>query len=131
MTERFRRSKLTEKQWTTQVLGLADYGGYTHRWHISQSRKQIRTRDGKLILVGDPLSKGWLDWTFCNVKIGHMVISELKSDAKTITDEQQECLDALRACGVDAYYWRPRDIEEVQEVFLKHLRGPGRVQKLM
>lgn len=79
-------------------------------------------------LVGDKDSKGWLDWIFINEEYGVVLFRELKRDGEYPTKEQYACIEALKACGLDAGWWAPRDDAEIEETFLRWVRGPGKVR---
>lgn len=51
------------------------------------------------------------------VRAGRLVFAELKDMKRKPTEAQVEWLDQLRGCiGVEAYLWRPCDIEQVRRV---------------
>jgi len=92
---------LTEKAWMAQVVELAGILGWAsyHPW----------------LSIHSP--RGWPDLALCRPP--RLVLAELKSDAKAskVTDAQQMWLDLLDACdGVEAYLWRPSDLETVKAV---------------
>lgn len=112
-------SSESESEFTSWVRALALLGGFKRQYHTGDSRKQVRLPDGRLVLVGDKDAKGWLDWVFINEDRGILIIAELKKDGSYATPEQRACISALRACGVAAYCWAPRDRPEIEEVFLR------------
>jgi hypothetical protein len=48
------------------------------------------------------------------VRPPRLVYAELKSDAGRLAAEQQAWLADLRACGVEAYVWRPGDWDAIE-----------------
>lgn len=120
-------SKETEAEFTKWVRDIAHMAGFHRQYHTSDSRKAVRTKEGRTILIGDRDAKGWIDWIFINDDRGVIVFAELKADGKYPSPEQYECLDALKRCGLQAYWWAPRDRDEIEEVFLRWVRGPGKV----
>lgn len=116
MTKRPRES---EKEFTGFVTSVAHAGGWRRQAHFADSRKQIRTKDGRLILVGDNQAKGWPDWVFVHEGRGLILFAELKASDGVLEPEQKEWLNALRLCGLAAYAWWPKDRDEITEVFLR------------
>ena len=93
---------LSEKQFQEQVRDLAKIFGwkYYHTWRSIHS------------------PAGFPDCVM--VRGERLVIAELKSEKGIISDKQQEWLDALKEIPcVEAFLWRPDDIEQIAEV----LRG--------
>lgn len=86
-------------------------------FHVSDSRREvIDRRQGVSRLVGDELAKGWPDLVLVHPRRGLLLVRELKSDRGRVRPEQKEWLEALRAVGVDADVWRPRDLPEIEAV---------------
>ena len=52
----------------------------------------------------------------CMVRRPRVVFAELKRQDKSPTPEQQAWLDDLRACGHEAYLFRPSDFEEIVRI---------------
>jgi hypothetical protein len=42
-----------------------------------------------------------------------VIFAELKSDRGKVTDAQRAWIDELRACGQEAYIWRPKNTESI------------------
>jgi hypothetical protein len=92
---------ITEKQWMAQVVELAGILG----WQTYHAFLSIHS------------PRGWPDLALCRPP--RLVLAELKTDAKAakVTAAQQMWLDLLGACdGVEAYVWRPSDLEAVTAV---------------
>lgn len=61
---------------------------------------------------------GWPDLTL--VRPPELLVAELKSAKGRVSEAQQGWLDALAACGVETYIWRPRDFDAAH----RRLRRP-------
>ena len=88
----------TEKQFMAQVIELAKLRGWAH-YHTHDSR---RSEEGfpDLVLTRRP----------------RVIFAELKSDRGKLTPAQRAWLDELRACGQEAYVFRPRDWKTIERV---------------
>lgn len=90
---------LTETEWQTAILAYAK----SHRWLA------YHTHDARRSQAGFP------DLTL--VRAGRLVFAELKDMRRKPTEAQVEWLERLRDCiGVEAFLWRPCDIEQVRRV---------------
>jgi hypothetical protein len=58
--------------------------------------------------------RGFPDLVLCRPP--RLVFVELKSETGKLSTDQQEWLEALRACGVEVYVWRPSDLEQVTTI---------------
>lgn len=45
-----------------------------------------------------------------------VIAAELKREKGKPSDDQQSWLEAFRAAGVEAYLWRPSDVDEIFEI---------------
>lgn len=91
----------TEAQWQSEVLRLARRFG----WRTYHTRVSFGSAKGfpDLVLIKPP----------------RLVFAELKSDGGAIKPEQQEWITDLEVSGVEAYLWRPRDIERVVAILTR------------
>jgi hypothetical protein len=93
---------LTEKQWDAQLFasktGLAPMLGWRLTYHTLRS-KGSRSGFPDRVLVRDRL-----------------IAVELKTESGPVSDAQREWLDGLAAAHVEAYLWRPRDVEEIGRI---------------
>ena len=90
--------RLTEKRFQQQVLGLATLLGW-RAYHTYDSR---RSTEGfpDLVLVRRP----------------RLIFAELKAQRTPVTDDQRAWIDELRACGQEAYIWRPEHWERLERL---------------
>jgi hypothetical protein len=90
--------KLTEAQFMAQVIRLAEVFGWRH-YHTRDSR---RSPEGfpDLVLLRRP----------------RVVFCELKSDRGALTPAQRAWLEELRACGQEAYVFKPRDMDAIAKL---------------
>lgn len=94
------RTRISEKQFQAQVLGLARYSGFLVYHTHDPRRSQPGFPD--LVLVRPP----------------RLIFAELKSEEGRIRPEQREWLEALSGCteAPESYLWRPRNLEEIQNL---------------
>jgi hypothetical protein len=98
---------LTEAQWQTVVLRYARQFGWMS-YHTLNSWGS---------------AKGFPDLVLARPP--RLLVAELKSDKGKVKPEQEQWLDAIRACGVEAYLWRPADVEDVVQVLFEHRTSQG------
>ena len=58
--------------------------------------------------------RGFPDLVLCRPP--RLLFVELKSEKGKVSNDQREWLDALRACGVEVYIWRPSDLEQITAI---------------
>lgn len=84
-----------------------------HAMHISDSRR-ITNRGGRTEVVGDSDCKGWPDLFLAHPPSGRLMAVEVKVEDPNrgkVSPEQQVWLDALAACGVEAFVLRPSGLD--------------------
>lgn len=89
---------ITEKEWSTQVEGLARRLGFDG-YHTFRSQRS---------------PAGWPDWAF--FKKNRFLLVELKAETGVLTPKQETVLGQLRDSGVEVYVWRPSDLQQVATV---------------
>lgn len=94
---------ITEAQFQQQITDLCDWLGL--RWHHETDSRKSK--------------KGFPDLVICGQRL---IFVELKSEKGRVTKAQQEWLDDLRAAGIEAYVWRPSDLQMATGV-LQQLSG--------
>lgn len=97
---------MLEKDFQTGVLKLAQFHGFTLRYHTHDSRRS---------------APGFPDLVLVNTRTGRVLFRELKTNKGRVSPEQSEWLDGLTACGMDAAVWRPNDLDDGR--VLAELRG--------
>lgn len=99
---------ITEKEFQTQVLGLARLSGWCC-YHTHDSRRSAPSFPD-LELVPPPI----------------VVFAELKTQAGKLRPEQRGWLSSLEACeGVEGRLWRPSDWPEIERTLARRSReGP-------
>lgn len=65
--------------------------------------------------------RGWPDLVL--VRVPRLVVAELKRESGQPTRDQLFWLQALKACGVETYTWRPSDWEEIERALGARGRG--------
>ena len=50
-------------------------------------------------------AKGFPDLVLCKPR--RLIFAELKDEHRAVTKEQEQWLEALRACGLETWVWRP------------------------
>lgn len=96
-----------EASFTRQVLKVAlQYG-----WRRAHFRPAM-TKDGwRTAVSGD--AKGFPDLLM--LRANRLVVAELKVKARP-TPEQKLWMQAFAQAGVEAYWWKPADWDEIHEV---------------
>lgn len=112
MTQRAR----PEQQFQTQVIELAQYGGWAH-YHppdnLTVAMRSGRTRRQAVV-------KGFPDLTL--VRAPELIFAELKAENGRLSPEQRDWLHQLELCGIEVHVWRPSDFDAVHA----RLTGPRR-----
>jgi hypothetical protein len=101
------RAKLTEADFTAQVLAFARL----HGWLTAHFRP-ARTKTGWRTAVSGQ-GKGFPDVILARERI---VVAELKIGRNKVTPEQQQWLSAFRAAGVEAFVWTEQSWPEIESV---------------
>lgn len=83
-------------------------------WRVLHVRKSLGRRNGGRAWQTTTNIKGWPDLFMWKER--RTLAAELKSEDGTTTAEQREVLGSLRAAGVEAYVWRPSDLDEAKRV---------------
>ena len=91
-------SKITEKQFSQQVIQLLQTFGFDFVYHTFNSFHSPR---------------GFPDLVALRVRDKRLCFIELKSDKGVLLAEQADWLNALREIGCEAYLWRPSDWETI------------------
>jgi hypothetical protein len=94
---------VTEKSFLSAVIDLCKVYGYEyyHTW------KSIHS------------PKGFPDLVMVNPSKKKLVIAELKTDNGKITKFQEDWIQWLKDCGVEAQVWRPKDWDKIVEILSK------------
>lgn len=97
----------SEKEFQNLVIKVAREAGATVA-HFHDSRKMVR-RGNKYIPVGDLDARGFPDLVL--VFEGQMLFWELKKELGKTTEYQDEWLNEIRSCGLEARVVRPSDYD--------------------
>lgn len=87
--------QVSERDFQGLVMATALYNNWT-AFHVYDSRRSF---------------PGWPDVTLCRPP--ELIFAELKSETGRVTPAQQKWIDDLKACGCEAYVWRPSMKAEV------------------
>ena len=77
-------------------------------FHAKDSRKAVKTKEGKTILVGDSQMKGFPDLTIVGKKV---IFRELKMDNTYATPAQRMWGERLLAAKADWAIWKPKHLD--------------------
>jgi hypothetical protein len=91
----------SEAHFQQRVVHLAIRLGWDLRYHTYDSTGS---------------APGFPDWVLVNERLGRVVFAELKSEHGAYGKDQRRWIAALQACGQEAFFWRPRDWEQVKYV---------------
>ena len=92
-----------EARFTTQVVNILHLYG----WMVYHPLPAVHRGRYVTAMQGD---KGWPDIAAAHPVHG-FIVAELKTATGRMTDDQKHWLHALLAAGVEAYVWRPDDID--------------------
>lgn len=99
--DRLLRAK-SEREWQSDVVGiLHSFGWETYHTHDSR-----RSAAGFPDVVA--IRKRSID-----ARPHDMLVAELKRETENPTSAQEHWLGLFTLAGVDAYIWRPRDVDDV------------------
>ena len=103
---------LSEDEFRAQVNDVAEILGY--QWMFV---KPLRAAGGiwKTPTFG-PLGKGWPDTLYIHRRTGRTLYVEFKRELGKLEPDQERVIAFLRAAGLEAYLWRPSDLESVIEI---------------
>ncbi len=87
---------MSERDFQQVVTDLALLRGWCY-YHTHDSRRS---------------QAGWPDLALW--KPGRFMLREIKTDRGRLTVTQEAAIDGLRAAGVDADVWRPRDLNRIR-----------------
>jgi hypothetical protein len=90
--------RLTEARFQRQVTDLAELLHW--RWYHTRRSENSPAGFPDLVLIRRP----------------RVIFAELKSDRNSLTDDQRAWIDELRACGQEAYVWRPKHFEQITKL---------------
>lgn len=107
------RGTLPERSFQAWVIDTARLNGWLV-WHFSDSRREVRVRDGGSRLVGDAGARGWPDLALAHHGRRLFMVRELKTDRGRLTCGQRDTLAVLEAAGVDVGVWRPKDSDLIE-----------------
>ncbi len=97
-----------ENEFQQAIVSMARF----YRWKVAYFHKA--KVNGKWMTPVGADGKGWLDLILCSEKLGIIIARELKIPPRKTTDEQDDWIRVLNACGVDAKVWTPQDWKEIE-----------------
>jgi len=102
-----------ENEWSRDVIRLAQTLG----WRAAHFRPAMTKHGWKTAVAGD--GAGFPD--LCLVR-DRIVFAELKNEIRELDEQQLEWIAALQVAGVEAYVWRPQDLDEIMRVLVERRR---------
>jgi hypothetical protein len=100
-------TELTEGDFMTTVIDAARVLG----WRVAHFRPARTAHGWRTAVQAD--GAGFPDLVLVRERV---LFAELKGERPRITRAQRRWLDALDAAGAEAYFWRPKDWDEIQRV---------------
>jgi hypothetical protein len=96
------QARLTERRFMAQVVAYAEL----MRWRVYHT------------LRSDGSAAGFPDLVLVRARHPRprVVFAELKAQRTPVTDDQRAWIAELRACGQEAWIWRPSDIEQITRI---------------
>lgn len=108
-------AQISEEQWQNQILELAARTGWL-AFHIPDRMFKLVQKASKDngLRAGHFLPQpGFPDTVL--IRPPRLVFVELKSENGHLSSEQRQWIEALTACSVEVYVWKPRDWDEARE----------------
>jgi len=100
----------SETEFQREVIKIAKSLG----WYVNHALPGKGRNKHLTLFIG---KRGFPDLVLCRPP--RLIFAELKSERGKPSTDQMEWLDALRACGVEVYLWRPSDWETVVDVLTR------------
>lgn len=102
-----------EQDWQRDVIHLARTLG----WRVAYFRPAQTTKGWRTPVGAD--GKGFPDLILARDRV---IAAELKNELRKVEPEQQAWIDALNDAGIEAYVWRPDDLDRVMETLMHRER---------
>jgi hypothetical protein len=113
---------VTERDFSKQIVTIAhEYGWMVAHFHQLQGRKGI------WITPAAADGKGFPDIVLVRERL---IFAELKVGYNPLRVDQQRWLDALLGTGAEAYVWKPKDIDQIEEILAMEI-PLGRLSRLI
>lgn len=109
-------SKLSERQFQSQVLALAQLLGWSY-WHDNATNAPRRCQSCGAYRAGPRNVAGLPDLLL--VRGSQLIWAELKAQDGSTSPEQRQWIAALRAAGQTVFVWRPSDWPEIERVLAR------------
>jgi len=100
-------SQISEAVFTEQVIRIARVFG----WLVMHQRPARTNRGWRTAISGDA---GFPDLVM--LRRNRAILAELKSAKGKVAPAQQTWLEAASLAGIEAYIWKPRDIDSVESI---------------
>lgn len=98
-----------ERDWQRDIIRLARTLG----WKVAHFRPAQTSKGWRTAVAAD--GAGFPDLILVRDRL---IAAELKNEKGRVTEEQAEWIAALQVAGVEAYVWRPDDLDDVMAVLL-------------
>lgn len=102
---------LGEVEFQKWVMHVVDRNGACG-FHVRDSEGVVQGVH-KLFAHGHDDASGWPDWVFVREDPPLFLVRELKSNTGILSRHQKHWLRVLKAAGVDADVWRPRNVTRI------------------
>lgn len=97
----------SEREFQREVIKMAESLG----WYVNHALPGKGRNKHLTLFIG---KRGFPDLVLCRPP--RLIFAELKSETGKLSTDQQEWLEALRACGAEVYVWRPSDLERITAI---------------
>lgn len=99
-----------ERDWQRDIIRLARTLG----WRVAHFRPAQTSKGWRTAVAAD--GAGFPDLILVRDRL---IAAELKNEKGRVTEEQREWIAALQVAGIEAYVWRPDDLDDVMAVLLR------------
>ena len=103
------RENISEAVFTKQVIDLARW----NNWRCAHFRPAM-TKRGRWVTAVSGDGAGFPDLIM--LRENRRIMAELKAAKGTLTGKQLEWLQAAKLADIEAYIWRPKDIDQIERI---------------
>lgn len=100
-------NQIPERVFTAQIIQLAKAFG----WRVNHQRPAMTKQGWRTAISGDA---GFPDLVM--LRSGRAIMAELKSAKGKLTMEQEVWLEWAKNANLEAYCWRPSDIDQIEKI---------------
>ena len=101
--------QISESAFTAQVIRMAQ----VFKWRVAHFRPGM-TKRGRWVTAVSGDGAGFPDLIM--LRHNRRIMAELKAAKGKVTVEQEKWLESARSADIEAYIWRPQNIDEIERI---------------